>query len=67
MQLTAENKAKIDSMSYERLLRRWRYAPAGDPWFQGETGKYWGVRMKELRSKPGGDKMHTAASKEIGW
>jgi len=65
MDLTEENKAHIDSMSYEDLLRRWRNAPAGDPWFQGETGKYWGERMKELRSADPED--HVAASKRIGW
>ena len=37
MDLTPENKNSIDSMSYESLLSRWRNAPAGNPWFQGET------------------------------
>ena len=67
MDLTAENKKTIGDMDYEGLLSRWRYAPSGDPWFQGETGKYWGERMKELRSLPGGDLEHTRASKAIGW
>jgi len=64
MDLTPENKEKIDSMSYEQLLSKWRFAPVGDPWFQGETGHYWGKRMAELRAK-GAD--HVAASKRIGW
>ena len=64
MRLTAENKAIIDGKSYEDLLRRWRYAPVGDPWFEGETGGYWGERMKELRAN-GAD--HVGASKAIGW
>lgn len=51
MELTPENKAHIDAMSYEQLLRNWRFAPSGDVWFRGETGKYWGERMKELREK----------------
>ena len=64
MQLTDENKKHIDSLSYESLLSHWRFAPVGDVWFQGETGQYWGERMKELRSSdPGG---HVAASKSIG-
>lgn len=67
MELTQDNKAHIDSMSYQSLLSRWRNAPVGDPWFQGETGDYWGQRMKELRSQPGGDEMHVGASKAIGW
>lgn len=67
MDLTPDNKAHIDAMSLEGLLERWRNAPCGDPWFQGETGKYWGKRMNELRAKPDGGKEWTAASKRIGW
>lgn len=67
MKLTDENKKYIDSLSYEGLLSRWRFAPSGDPWFQDETGKYWGDRMKELRSKPNGNAVHVSASKNIGW
>lgn len=64
MDLTPENKAYIDKLNYEELLRRWRFAPAGDEWFQGETGNYWFKRMKELREQ-GAD--HVGASKRIGW
>lgn len=65
LDLTPERKAVIDSYSYEQLLRRWRFAPVGDPWFQGETGNYWGDRMAFLRDQ---DKaMHVAVSKQIGW
>jgi hypothetical protein len=67
MDLTPQNKAHIDSLSYQGLLSRWRFAPVGDPWFQGEAGKYWGERMKELREKPGGNAKHASASKTIGW
>lgn len=67
MKLTEENKAYIDSLSYESLLYRWRNAPMGDRWFQDETGDYWAQRMKELRSQPGGNDRHVAASKSIGW
>ena len=65
MSLTPENKAHIDSLSYEHLLSRWRYAPVGDEWFQGETGTYWGKRMAELRSENPGRAVQ--ASKNIGW
>lgn len=65
MTLTPENKAHIDGMTYECLLSRWRFAPAGDPWFQGETGAYWGARMSEMRSKDAAGAV--AASKNIGW
>jgi len=63
MDLTEENKKTIDAMSYEGLLSKWRFAPSGDPWFQGETGEYWGKRMNELRKTSD----HVAASKRIGW
>lgn len=65
MKLTLENKVHIDAMTYEELLSKWRFAPVGDPWFQDETGKYWGDRMAQLRSEnPGGA---VAASKSVGW
>ena len=67
MELTPENKAHIDAMSYTGLLSGWRFAPAGSPWFQGETGQYWSKRMKELRDQPGGNEKHVAASKGLGW
>lgn len=67
MKLTDEAKAHIDALSYEELLLHWRFAPSGDPWFQGETGIYWSNRMHELRKQPGGEEKHTAASKIIGW
>jgi hypothetical protein len=63
MELTPENKKHIDSFSYEDLLSKWRFAPAGDPWFSGPTGDYWGKRMAELRSTVN----HSAISKRIGW
>lgn len=67
MDLTEANKKYIDSLSYEELLRKWRFAPSGDKWFTGETGEYWADRMSELRSRPGGQDEHVRASKAIGW
>lgn len=64
MDLTPENKKIIDDKSYMELLDHNRFAPMGDPWFQGETGQYWPKRMKELRDQ-GAD--HVGASKAIGW
>ena len=63
MQLTKENKEYIDSLSYESLLSRWRFALSGDSWFQGETGEYWSKRMGELRDQVD----YVAISKRIGW
>jgi len=65
MELTKERKDYIDNLSYRQLLEKWRNAPTGDKWFQGETGKYWGQRMEEVRNRPETD--HVAASKSIGW
>ena len=66
MELTAERKAKIDSLSYKELLREWRFAPSGsNDWLSGETGDYWGARMNELkRADPD---MAVRVSKELGW
>jgi len=61
--LTPENKHHIDNLSYEGLLQHWRFAAIGDPWFQGETGEYWGTRMRELSATVD----HVAVSKRIGW
>lgn len=67
MKLTDKNKKHIDSLSYEQLLSHWRFAPIGDSWFEGETGRYWGERMRGMREQPGGQERHIFASKSIGW
>ena len=59
-------KQEIDNMDYESMLRRWRYAPVGDPMFQGEVGEYYSKVMKEKREKVGGAE-HVRASKNVGW
>ncbi len=66
MNLTTELKAQIDKFDYFSLLERWRYAPAGDPIFQGESGNYWRNRMEYLKSQPGGIENAIAASKRLG-
>jgi hypothetical protein len=66
MELTEENKATIDAKSYRELLHGWLFEPPGDPWFEGETGRYWGDRMKMLRADPGGQERHVQSSKHIG-
>ena len=58
-------KEWIDNVPYEELLRRWRTAPAGSPWFQGETGKYYELIMSKRRSEVGLAE-HVRASKAIG-
>lgn len=65
MDLSDENKATIDAKSHYELLDHFRFAPTGDPWFQGDTGQYWQERMAEMRSKdPAGA---VADSKALGW
>jgi hypothetical protein len=54
-------KAQIDVMSREEMARRWRFAPVGDPMFQGEVGDYFTERFKKL----GG--FSPEISKKIGW
>ena len=63
---TEEAKQKIDSMSYEALLSRWRFAPVGDPMFVGEVGDYYSKVMSEKRQAVG-PSAAVAASKTIGW
>ena len=65
MELTEENKKHIDSLSYEQLLTRWRFAPLGDLWFQGETGEYWGTVMEKKKKELKGYQA-VAISKNIG-
>jgi hypothetical protein len=65
MDLTPENRAHIDSLNYEGLLSHWRFAAAGDPWFQGETGAYWQQRMTEQRAKE--PDSGASASTRLGW
>lgn len=68
MRLTEATKSVIDKMSYEELLRRWRFHSVGASWFEGETGEYWAARIAELRhERPGGEEAHVQASKKIGW
>ena len=61
--LTQETKAKIDSMTYAEMLRQWRFAPSGNPMFQGEVGNYFFQSMREKKKNVD----FVAISKNIGW
>jgi len=61
-----EMKKWIDEASYESLLEKWRFAPVGSPWFQGDVGSYYNEVMMRKRKEVGSD-AHVAASKSIGW
>jgi len=65
MKLTNELKTKIDAMSVYTLLCKQRFAPAGDPFYEGESGKYAMNRLADLRSQD--NNAYVAASKELGW
>jgi hypothetical protein len=63
--MTPEHKAWIDNASYEELLRKWRFAPIGDSFFQGDTGAYYGGALAAKRDAD--PDAAVAASKRIGW
>lgn len=58
-------KQKIDALSVQELLSVQRFAPVGDPRFQGEEGQYRMARLAELRSQD--NAAYVSASKSIGW
>lgn len=64
--LTPEVMAEIDSMSYEEMLRLWRYAEVGHPLFAGEVGGYFGDKMWEKKAKVS-LKDRSMISKKIDW
>lgn len=61
--LTESIKKTFDEMSYEQMLSRWRFGKIGDPWFQGETGRYFSKVMAEKREHVN----HSEISKKVGW
>ena len=62
---TEQMKAWIDRQTYEGLLRKWRFAKAGDPFFTGEVGDYYVAAMSRTSAAtPDGG---VGASKRIGW
>ena len=65
MILTEDLKAEIDKMSIYDLLRRNRFAPAGDEIFEDESGTYFLKRMCELRDA--NPAMYSRASRDLGW
>lgn len=62
----SDMKEWIDNASYEELLGKWRFAPAGDPFFVGEMGEYYARKMDEKRAEVG-EKEHVRVSKALGW
>ncbi len=64
--MSTEQKKWIDGASYEQLLRRWRFASAGDSIFHGEIGTYYYRKLREKRAEVGAVE-HTRLSNVIGW
>lgn len=60
-----EDKEWIDNASLEQLVRRWRFALAGDPMFEGETGDYFTQVL--IAKKHKSPEAFTAASVQVGW
>ena len=56
----------INNASYQELLQKWRFAPSGSEWFQGEIGAYYSKVMFAKRDQVGPAEA-TRASKNIGW
>lgn len=65
---TDEMLAWVQTASYEDLLRKIRFEPIGSEWMsRDQVYKAIDDRMKALRNAPGGNAIHVAASKKIGW
>ncbi len=66
MNIDPKFKEWIDDSSYEELLFKWRFAPSGSRYFQGETGDYYAkVMLRKHDELPPGEA--AASSKRIGW
>ena len=57
----------IDKQPYVELLRKWRFAKIGDPFFQrGPVFDHYDKVMKEKKQQIG-DLAAVKASKQVGW
>jgi hypothetical protein len=66
MILSEEMKKELEEMSYEEMLRKWRFTSIADDIFHGEIGNYYAKIMQEKRAKlPEGQE--SIISKRIGW
>ena len=61
-----EMKTWIDNASYEDMLFKWRFAPTGSLWFQGEVGVYFDETIRKKRAEIG-EEAAIRASKSVGW
>ena len=61
-----EMKQWIAAASYEDLLRKWRFEPAGSNFFSPSVGAYFSDTMVELRNGMSYAEA-VEVSKKIGW
>ena len=61
-----EMKKWVDNANYYELLEKWRFAFAGNAFFQGEMGDYYSEVMKKKREEIGNAE-HVSVSKALGW
>lgn len=59
-------KKWVDNASYATLLRRWRFAPIGDPFFMGEMGDYF-AKVMSAKQAALSHQEQVSASKSVGW
>lgn len=66
--MTDDQRAEIDAMPYEQMLRMWRYGQTdGNPhYWEGERGRYFATVMAEKKQALS-HKEQVEISKQIGW
>jgi hypothetical protein len=64
--ISEATREAIDKMSYEDMLRLWRYEPIGSPWFSGEIAIYFSESMVSKRDALDPAE-RTAISKSVGF
>lgn len=56
----------INAATYFQLLEKWRFAPPGDPFFEGDVGKHFESVMCRRKAELGPARA-AEISKNIGW
>ena len=56
----------INEASLEDLMRKWRFAPSGDPFFNFEVGAHFSEILTLRKDRAGQDEC-VRISKKIGW
>jgi len=64
--MNESTKNIIDVMTYQQMLKLWRFAPSDHKMFQGEVGTYFSEIMKKKSKSLSQDEL-VQISKNIGW